>query len=327
MKKELRLLYIEHNPTDREIVQESLRLNLDYQFKTAIASTGSAGLEMLKKERYDIVLVDYKLPGMSGIQILKRAKEENIDIPIIMVTGTGDERIAVEAMKAGAYDYVVKDISYKGTLPIVINRALERYNNSRETEQLKKALEEERKQLLSIFEHFDEPIYVVDPENYRILYANSYLKKLCGPDIAGKICYRVFQNKEGPCEFCSNDRIFGDNLGKTYVWELQNLFSKRWYRCIDRAIKWSDGRMVRCEVAIDITDRKEVEENLDKKLQKKLAELEKEKAKLEMMNKFMIGRELRMIELKKEVNTLLKELGRPTKYGHEKQEKFDGTTF
>jgi len=129
-------------------------------------------------------------------------------------------------------------------------------------------LEKERKQLLSIFEGIDEPIYVADPETYEILFANKTIKELFGEKIIGKKCYKVFQNLDEPCSFCTNDKILGKNYGKVYVWEFQNKINKRWYRCIDRAITWPDGRVVRMEIAIDITDRVKAEERVKEALEK-----------------------------------------------------------
>lgn len=131
-----------------------------------------------------------------------------------------------------------------------------------ERKKMEEKLEKEKKQLISIFEGIDEPIYVVDPNTYEILFANKTLKKWFGEDIIGKKCYKVFQNLDGPCNFCTNDKIFGKNFGKTHVWEFQNKRNNRWYRCIDRAIIWPDGRKVRMEIAIDITDRVKAEEKV-----------------------------------------------------------------
>ncbi len=135
-------------------------------------------------------------------------------------------------------------------------------------EATKEQIEMERKQLLSIFEGIDEPIYVADPKTYEILYANGVLRKEVGYDIIGMKCYEVLQGRDKPCDFCTNDKIFGENFGKTYVWEWQNLVNKRWYRCIDRGIKWPDGREVRLEIAIDITDKVKAEEKIKKALER-----------------------------------------------------------
>ncbi len=125
------------------------------------------------------------------------------------------------------------------------------------------AAERERQELLSIFDGIEEVVYVVDPKTHEVLYANQALKSDAGEDMAGRKCYEAFQGLSEPCPFCTNDRIFGEHIGETYAWEFQNRRNKRWYRCNDRAIRWPDGRWVRCEIAVDITDRKRAEEELE----------------------------------------------------------------
>lgn len=130
-----------------------------------------------------------------------------------------------------------------------------------ERKQAEEALDIERRQLLSIFDSIDEVVYVSDPDTYEVLYVNQALAESLG-DVIGQKCYWVFQNLESPCSFCTNKYIFGENTGQPYIWEFQNRINRRWYRCIDKAIHWPDGRMVRYEMAIDITERKRVEETL-----------------------------------------------------------------
>ena len=117
----------------------------------------------------------------------------------------------------------------------------------------------ERQQLLSIFDSIDEPIYISLPETYELLFANKALKKIY-PDYAPGKCYEVLQNREFPCPFCTNDIIFGEKYGRQHIWEHYNLSTDKWFRCIDKAIQWPDGRMVRYEMAIDITDQKKASE-------------------------------------------------------------------
>ena len=124
------------------------------------------------------------------------------------------------------------------------------------------ALNEPWEQLIAIFDAIDEKVYVADPETHEILYANPKKKSVFGKDIIGQKCYKAFQGLEEPCEFCNNSQIFGENLGKPHIWEFQNRKTGNWMRCIDRAIRWPDGRMVRFEMAIDIQDRKVAEEAL-----------------------------------------------------------------
>lgn len=130
------------------------------------------------------------------------------------------------------------------------------------------ALDAERREFLSIFDSIDEIVYVSDPHSYELLFANKAAVNIFGDKILGKKCYRTLHGKRRPCEFCTNSKIFGENLGKSYIWVFKNQKNNRYYRCIDRAILWPDGSMVRYEMAIDITERVEAERALIESEQK-----------------------------------------------------------
>jgi len=116
-----------------------------------------------------------------------------------------------------------------------------------------------------IFDNFVEPVYIVDPENYQILYVNKVLKEKLG-ECVGEKCYRVFQNLSSPCSFCSNKYLYR-NPEKPYIWLHRNLKNNRWYKCIDQFIKYN-GKFLRLEIAIDVT--KEIIKN--KLLKEKMRE-------------------------------------------------------
>lgn len=122
-------------------------------------------------------------------------------------------------------------------------------------------LKEEHERLLSILEGLEGPVYVCDPQSYEMLFANKVLENTFGP-MGHRKCYEYLQERKARCPFCTNDRIFSENLGKTYTWEFRNEKNGRWYHCTDKAILWPDGRHVRCEVAIDITAQKNTEQAL-----------------------------------------------------------------
>ncbi len=117
--------------------------------------------------------------------------------------------------------------------------------------------------LNAIINGIDDVIYVADPDSYNLLYVNETARKFWGQDIVGKKCYKVLQNRNEPCSFCTNHIIFNEKPGETHVWEFQNEVTKQWFRCADKAIKWIDGRMVRFELASEITDFKLSQENLE----------------------------------------------------------------
>ena len=135
----------------------------------------------------------------------------------------------------------------------------ESLNTNTQTLRTEENLDAEPKQLQALFEGIDEVIYVSDPLTHELLYVNKAFEKNWGEDVLGKKCYRVLQNRDAPCPFCTNDRIMGENFGRAHVWESQNKVIDRWFRCAEKAIHWPDGRVARFVMAIDITERKQTE--------------------------------------------------------------------
>ena len=116
-------------------------------------------------------------------------------------------------------------------------------------------------QIVSMIDSMSAVVYVADIDTHELLYLNSYAASLFGSDWVGRPCYQVLQSgQRGPCSFCTNDRLLvGGSPGPAAVWEFQNTVTKKWFLCIDKAIPWRDGRLVRMEIAVDITDRKEAD--------------------------------------------------------------------
>ena len=105
----------------------------------------------------------------------------------------------------------------------------------------------------------DSIIYVADMETHEILFVNKFGRKIFG-EVVGKKCYSALQGKTAACEFCTNHLLLNADgiANEPYVWEFQNPITKGWYQCHDQSIKWTDGRMVRFEMAVDITKSKEI---------------------------------------------------------------------
>ncbi len=123
------------------------------------------------------------------------------------------------------------------------------------------AIKAEREQLLSIFNSIDAMIYIADPETHELLYTNKKLAGLLQKDCIGEKCYKVLQGRDAPCPFCTNQIIL-EHKPAPYSWEYYNPLLDKHFSIVDRIIQWSDGRDVRFEMAIDITERKQAEEAL-----------------------------------------------------------------
>lgn len=119
---------------------------------------------------------------------------------------------------------------------------------------------------LTVCNNLAECIYISDPHTYDILYANNTFIKKYG-NLIGQKCHKALQGLDAPCPFCTNNFIMGENQGKPHTREYKNLIDQRWYRCVDKAIPWIDGRIVRCEMFIDINDIKETEKKLLHRIQ------------------------------------------------------------
>ncbi|WP_292253166.1 diguanylate cyclase [Marinospirillum sp.] len=116
-----------------------------------------------------------------------------------------------------------------------------------------------------ILDNLDALVYVADMDTYELLFMNEYGRNQWG-EAHGRKCWQVLQaDQTGPCAFCTNHRLL-DEEGKptgVLVWEFQNTVNEHWYQCRDQAVEWLDGRLVRIEIATDITDRKLIEQQLE----------------------------------------------------------------
>ena len=110
------------------------------KYHVNLAKTGEEGLALFKKQIFDIIILDLKLPGISGMQVLKIIKEESHETPVLMITGYATVESAIEAMKLGAFDYLVKPFSPE-ELRVVAKKALQSRKLILENIYLRKELE------------------------------------------------------------------------------------------------------------------------------------------------------------------------------------------
>ncbi|QGY46861.1 response regulator [Maribellus comscasis] len=279
-KQILHILMLEDNELDAELNREQLNLLEEYDCIVKIIQDKEDYIsEITSSSLPDLILCDYTLPMFNGMEALNELNSRKLLIPFIFVTGTLQEEVAADAIKAGAWDYVVKDRLFR--LPLAIKSVLA----------LKKEKDiaiEADKRIQKIIRGIDETsmLVIVIDKDYIIDYVNQNFTRVSGfpfSKVSGKSIFSVFshadqklldniraifQKKEaftGNFKISDNDSFFWERLSVTPIFNDNNTLNS--YTII----------------ADDITDQKKLEKDLKKSLKKlktlnKKLELAKNKA-------------------------------------------------
>ncbi|HSB17224.1 MAG TPA: sigma-54 dependent transcriptional regulator [Bryobacteraceae bacterium] len=132
-----RILVVDDEENLRRVTQLKLQ-QAGYEAMTA--SDGVEALGLLARHPQDLVLTDLKMPGMSGIDLLRKVKEEYAEVIVVVVTAYGTIESAVEAMRLGAYDYIIKPVN-SDALNLIVSRALEHHRLQEEVKNLRSAID------------------------------------------------------------------------------------------------------------------------------------------------------------------------------------------
>lgn len=118
--------------------------------------------------------------------------------------------------------------------------------------------------LETVLDSLDALVYVADMQTHELLFLNAYGRARWGK-VNHRTCWETLQQGQtGPCSFCNNHQLIDDQgqPAEVQVWEFRNTHNQRWYQCRDQAICWPDGRLVRLEIATDISDIKRLQAQL-----------------------------------------------------------------
>ena len=171
--KPIRILYIEDSTNDAELVIHAL-VKAGWEPDFERMQTAEAMRQALEKKSWDVILSDYRLPQFSGLSALAILKESGLDIPFIIVSGAIGEETAVEAMKAGANDYIMKD--HLQRLGPALERELHDAVIRREGQKAHELLMESRKQLAQALEIAHLGYWVYDVSLDRFTFNDQFYK-------------------------------------------------------------------------------------------------------------------------------------------------------
>jgi PAS domain S-box-containing protein len=294
----LSVLSLEDSIVDFEIICNQLTA-AGYNLRITRVDGGDEYVSLLLCNKYDIILADFSLPGFDAFGALKLRNEICPDTPFICVSGSIGEETAIELLKLGAVDYVLKDRSER--LPFAIERAIDEAKR----EKSRQLAENELHFSEEIFRHFMEhsPIYVFfKDENVRAIRLSKNFETMMGlplKELLGKNMFDLFPSELAKSMVEDDMKV----LKAGEVLQIEEEYNGRLFTTIKFPINIENKPTFLAGYTIDITERKAAEKALFEKV-----------SEMERFQRLVVGRELKMIELKKEINELLARLGEDARY-------------
>lgn len=261
MKKPLRLLIVEDSKYDTMLLIDELQRG-GYELLYERVETYETMDSALERQEWDLVIADYVMPHFSGLKALQLIKDRGLDVPFIIISGKIGEDMAVEAMKAGAHDYLLKDNLVR--LSSAIDRELREAVVRRERRHAEQALKESEERYREIVETANEGIWVIDVEN-RTLFANRRLAEMLGctvDDTIGQHISFITKKWRPIAELSEKCRKQGVREQIEHNFRRRN-GSRIWVN-INAASTFHESSCYRCTICMvtDITVSKQTEERL-----------------------------------------------------------------
>ncbi len=294
--KGLKLLLIEDELSHAELTMRELKRGDFGSQNVRHEHSGEEGLKALQQEGFDLVLLDYSLPGKSGLDVLRKIKEMDYDIPVIIVTGQGNEKVSVEAMKLGAHDYIIKSDNYLVTLPLLVEKTLEKYQTDKDYRNLEGIYQ-------TIVENSTDAIILADESGIITFYSSGAegIFGFCPQEMVGiPIADHFVNGGKGKRAW---GMVMKSSEGRIHDFETS--FSAKGggeiLVSLSMVILYDAKGLITGTLIIgrDITERKRFEEELKKKVDE-----------LEKWYRLTVDREVKMAQLKERVEELESELKR-----------------
>ncbi len=253
----LKVLCLEDSPRDVEIMRESLT-DAGYNVDMDCTDNEKEYISFLRNRKYDIILSDFKLPGFDGFTALRRAVETCPDVPFICVSGTIGEEAAVDLLKMGAVDYVMKDRLKR--LPVAIKRALDEAKEKELRQLAQKELRKSEQQIRTFLDSTTDLAFLKD-ESFRHIIVNSALCKFFGKtesEIIGKTDFDLMTEKAAMNCRNTDEQIVRSNA----LLKSEEIIGERYYETLKFPVEISKGKNGIGGYIRDITDRKQAEDAL-----------------------------------------------------------------
>lgn len=286
MIDKIRVLLIEDDQVQRKEVSQALR-NADYLVKTA--GSGKTALNYFQKESFDIVLCDLNLPDIDGLKVLTTIRKRKIDLPLIMITAHGTITKAVDAIKEGAQNFVLKPFDIN-QMKILINQTVENYR-------LLKGAQRSEDTLKLLNENVPDVIYSLNPsgEFISLSPAVRHLLEYEPEELLGKSVFEIIhpEDRQRVLDRFTQAVKKGEKSVKTIEFRMINKSGKIKDFEIRRKLYFENDKVIRNDgIARDVTERKQLEkqlkaysDQLEARVKERTQKLEFATAQLESLNK------------------------------------------
>jgi len=255
------ILIVEDNDSHVSAIQRAFK-NDGNRFRVVIAGSMNDALAVIDKQDPDLVICDYKLPDGDGTWLLLTAKDRH---PIILMTSQGNEQVAVDAIKAGAQDYIVKSAATLESLPLTAKHALETWALVVARRKADKAVRRGKRDWERTFDALPDLISIIDI-NHTIIRVNRSMAERFGltpAKLVGRKCCELVHGMELPQANCPVVGMTRDGLvhNKEYQEKIQDAF----FDITVSPLYDEEGKITSyVHVMRDITERKFAEEERQK---------------------------------------------------------------
>lgn len=257
-----RILVVEDDRGLTQVVERSLtRIGFDIES----VYSGAEAVERILENPPDLMILDYSLSDMTGEQIVNSLADKGRNVPFIVITGQGDEQVAVAMMKLGAREYLVKDTTFLERLPHVVKIVTEQITTEKRLRETEEALHESEKRYRTLFESNADGMIVVDNDQ-RILLANRAFSDILGFDspeeLVGINILDYIPEESGCILDMMNEGVDWDDLRNDNEFRARNKSGKEiWVSILGVHSEYQDQTVSVVSIR-DITNRKQVADRL-----------------------------------------------------------------
>lgn len=248
--RHLTILLIEDDEDDFVLVRDILAEVPGYQFDLEWVGSCREAREIFAARTHDLYLLDYRLGDCSGVDLLREMIDGGIREPVILLTGMGNRQVDLEAMDAGAADFISKENLGVQFLERSLRYALER-------RRVLRMLENERDKLMGVLESMEDRVYIVNTDHL-LEYVNPVGRREFGP-IENTQCYRYFYGRREVCPWCHSGDVFAGRYHRS-VWT--SPCGTRCFDVFEAPLRNADGSTLKIQILHDITEHKRTEEAL-----------------------------------------------------------------